>query len=194
MTREDLLVLLDYFFCATSVNAEGARGVAPQAPSGCCLRSGAGRRETALEAVVEEVLARARRDVDAVTTDTVRRDSRRGGGVVGLDGQGGHVGRRLVAEVSQGTGRRHSRRSLSLVVAEVGHVGLLERRQVTGVALRLGVIALLALVQEDRDGDRGKDADDDDDDQELDESEATLTLLRRLADTSEHCTTSGRRV
>ena len=75
----------------------------------------------------------------------------------------------------------------------VGHVGLFDGRQVAQVSLALCVVALLALVEEDRDGDRGEDADDDDDDQELDESEATLTLLRRLANTSEHCLSlSGR--
>ena len=42
------------------------------------------------------------------------------------------------------------------------------------------VDALLALVEEHRDGDGGKDADDDDDDKELDQGEALVLLLHGL--------------
>ncbi len=43
--------------------------------------------------------------------------------------------------------------------------------RIAQVGLHLGVVALLPLTEEDRDGDPGEDADDDDDDEELDQSE-----------------------
>ena len=51
--------------------------------------------------------------------------------------------------------------------------------------LAVGVLSLLALVEERGKGDRGEDADDQDDDQELDEREALL-VLGALAKLVEH--------
>src|SRR5690606_41559425 len=55
------------------------------------------------------------------------------------------------------------------------------------VGLGRGVLGLVALVEEQRDGDRGEDADDDDADEELDQGEALVLVLRHgLAHTSNH--------
>ena len=95
------------------------------------------------------------------------------------------VGRsRVVGQaVTTGAGRNADRRNTG-VVDVVGRDLLAKGRH---VGLGSGVLSLLALVQEHRDGDRGKDADDDHDDEKLDEGEATLTLLLRLTNASEHC-------
>ncbi len=58
-------------------------------------------------------------------------------------------------------------------------------RSVGEVGLESRAVAVLPLLQEDRNCNRGQDADDDHDDQELDEREAALVLLG-LADASEH--------
>jgi hypothetical protein len=60
------------------------------------------------------------------------------------------------------------------------------RDDITGVGLRLGVLALLALAQEGRQGDRGEDADDEDHDEQLDEGEALLPVVDPLAELPQH--------
>src|SRR3954469_17199839 len=126
------------------------------------------------------------RAVPAVLVAGVRRHLHRERGcTIRSNGNGGVTGR-----VRRGLHRTNSRGTQSSeagrVLVVVREVGLLQSCDVLDVTLGLGVVALLALVQEDRNSNGGENADDDDDDQELDEGEATLVLLLGLADASEH--------
>src|SRR4051794_126767 len=118
------------------------RRAKPAATSGLLVRSRTGSRSQPTgPAVVVPVLGRRRGDVDAVAARLVYARGARG--VIGLDGDGRDVAGGLVTEVRGRVGGIR----LGLVVVVVGEVGLLQRRQVAGVALRLSVIALLTLVQ-----------------------------------------------
>jgi hypothetical protein len=141
--------------------------------------------QATLDAVVREHCARGRGARDAVTRCGVRRGLGVGAGhelhdqlrrVVGVVAGG----RELEARARQCLGRR-TREGAGEVDVVVGEVGLLGRGGVAQVRLDACVVALLALVQEDRDRDRGEDADDDDDDQELDEGEAILRSRASIA-------------
>src|SRR3954453_6637946 len=60
------------------------------------------------------------------------------------------------------------------------------RDRVARVRLRLGVLALLLLTEEGRQGDRGEDADDQDHDEKLDEREALLLAVDALGKLPQH--------
>ena len=88
-------------------------------------------------------------------------------GDVELDATGGR------AERQAGVGERAAR--VGLVVGEAG----LDRRDGgTSVGLGGGVLALLLLTKEGRQGDGGEDADDENDDEKLDQCEALLVIAQ----------------
>src|SRR4051812_36620389 len=161
-------------------HAERAAPLPGAALSFSVRRSGAGAvlHRRAGVAVVDVVRAgqTAVRHVDAV--------------VVGVGVRHGHGqrGARLEALTLQ-----QRERQAGVVATVLGAVRLSSGRTVLHGRLHVRLEALLALLEEHRNGDRGQDADDDDDDQELDQGEAPILLLHRLANPSEHCSPSLRR-
>src|SRR3954447_169048 len=85
---------------------------------------------------------------------------------------------------SEPTSAIHGRSHVRTVVVRLVRLHCLLRR--IDVSLGVGVVGLLTLVQERRNGDRSEDAQNQHDDQELNEREARLILTHPLTELKDH--------
>src|SRR5215210_2167531 len=86
---------------------------------------------------------------------------------------------------------QNGRADAGVDAAVVGGVGLHRCLSRTRLLLGIGVVGLVPLVEERRDGDRGQQADDEHDDQQLDEREARLLAGHPLTELQQHLNLLG---
>src|SRR5205807_8056589 len=133
--------------------------------------AGAGRRATETSLGDHEGVHPTARGLRLGRDGVVRRRGRRGRDLAGAG-----------TDRQTGVGRA---RALGVVLLAC-EARLDLRHEVTGVRLRVRVLALLLLAEEGRQGNRGKDADDQNDDEELDKGKTALLGLNTLAELPQH--------
>src|SRR4051812_30865417 len=115
--------------------------------------------------------------------------------VAGAGARRGHRDLALTGtDVEAGVAELRRCGAVRVVAGGVGATRLDLRDRVTRVGLGLGVLALLLLAQEGRQGNRGKNADDQDHDEKLDEREALLLAVDPLGKLPQHWYSSLRRL